>query len=69
MAAHHDRTGEYPADIVKKAWEIGLMNLYIPAEYGGPELDCLTGCVIGDELAYGCSGIATALMITDIAVD
>lgn len=68
VAAHHDRTGEYPAEIVKKAWELGLLNLNIPAEYGGAELDCLTGCVIGEEFAYGCAGIETALMITDVAV-
>lgn len=68
MAAHHDRTGEYPVDIIKKAWEIGLLNLSIPAEYGGAELDCLTNCVIGEELAYACAGIETALMITDVGV-
>ncbi|KAM7298035.1 hypothetical protein ISCGN_018665, partial [Ixodes scapularis] len=32
-AAHHDKTGEFPWDIVKKAWEVGLMNLSIPAAY------------------------------------
>ncbi len=67
-AAHHDRTGEYPADIIKKAWDIGLLNLSIPSEYGGSGLDCLSACVVGEEMAYGCSGIATALMITDVAV-
>ncbi|KAJ6641717.1 putative medium-chain specific acyl-CoA dehydrogenase, mitochondrial [Pseudolycoriella hygida] len=67
VAAHYDRTGEYPADIVKKAWEVGLMNLFIPAEFGGPELDCVTGCMVLEELSYGCAGIQTALMVTDVA--
>lgn len=68
VATHHDRTGEFPADIIKKAWEIGLLNLYIPADCGGPELDCMTDCVISEELAHACTGIGISLVITDVAV-
>ena len=34
VAAHHDRTGEYPWDIIKKAHGLGLMNHHIPEEFG-----------------------------------
>jgi len=34
VAAHHDRTGEYPKEILKKAHSLGLMNGHIPAEFG-----------------------------------
>lgn len=61
VAAELDRTGKYPIDIVKKAHAIGLLNSHIPAEVGGIELDILTGCVIAEELAYGCTGVKTAL--------
>ena len=37
-APHHDRTGEFPWDIVKKAHSLGLMNLHVPQEYGGIHL-------------------------------
>jgi Acyl-CoA dehydrogenases len=37
-AAYHDETGEFPRDICKKAWELGLMNTHIPSEYGGAGL-------------------------------
>ena len=30
VAAHHDKTVEYPWDLVKKAWELGLINNHIP---------------------------------------
>lgn len=33
-AQHHDETGEFPWDIVKKAHSIGLMNGHIPQECG-----------------------------------
>ncbi|XP_023223673.1 medium-chain specific acyl-CoA dehydrogenase, mitochondrial-like [Centruroides sculpturatus] len=60
-AAHHDKTGEYPMDIIKKAWEVGLMNLSIPTKYGGAGLGCFDTCLIAEELAYGCTGIQTAM--------
>ena len=60
-AAHHDKTGEYPHEIAKKAWEVGLMNTHIPSEYGGMGLGVLEGCIITEELAYGCTGISTAM--------
>ncbi|XP_018792181.1 PREDICTED: probable medium-chain specific acyl-CoA dehydrogenase, mitochondrial [Bactrocera latifrons] len=61
VAAHHDKTGEYPWDIVKKAWSLGLMNNHVPADIGGMDIDCYTSCLIAEELAYGCTGIMTAL--------
>lgn len=33
-AAEYDRTMEYPWPIVKKAWEVGLINNHIPAHCG-----------------------------------
>ncbi len=56
-----DQTGEYPWDLVKKAWSLGLINNHIPASIGGTDLSCLTCCIIGEEMAWGCTGITTAL--------
>ncbi len=66
-AAHHDETGEFPREVAKKAWELGLMNTHIPPEYGGPGLGTLDGCIITEELAYGCTGIATAMEANALA--
>ena len=66
-APHHDETGEYPREIAKKAWELGIMNTHIPAEYGGLGLGVLEGCIITEELAYGCTGIATAMEANTLA--
>jgi acyl-CoA dehydrogenase len=60
-AAEHDKNGKYPVEIAKKAWELGLMNTHIPGEYGGLGLGVLDGCIITEELAYGCTGICTAM--------
>jgi len=61
VAAQHDRTGEYPWDIMKKAHALGLLNGHTPADIGGMDLSILTGCVIAEELAYGCTGVKTAM--------
>ncbi len=66
-AAHHDETGEFPREIAKKAWELGLMNTHVPPEYGGMGLGTLDGCIITEELAWGCTGIATAMEANALA--
>jgi acyl-CoA dehydrogenase len=62
-----DRDSIFPQEIVEMAWEVGLMNSHIPEEYGGPGLDYLTGCLIEEELGWGCSGIGTTLMCNGLA--
>ena len=63
----YDRDSTFPQDIIEKAWEVGLMNSHIPEEYGGPGLDYLSGCLIEEELGWGCSGIGTSLMCNGLA--
>ncbi|MCA9573722.1 MAG: acyl-CoA dehydrogenase family protein, partial [Myxococcales bacterium] len=67
VAPHHDRTGEYAYDTLRKAHELGLMNTHIPAEYGGLELGAVDGILIAEELAWGCSGIGTAMEANGLA--
>lgn len=66
-AEHYDRSGEWPWDIFNKARKVGLVNLNIPEEYGGVGASVLEECIVGEELAYGCSGIQTALMLNQLA--
>jgi len=67
VAWDYDKDGTWPEDIIKKAWEIGLMNTHIAEEYGGPGLDYLSGCLIEEEMGWGCSGIGTSLMANGLA--
>lgn len=68
VAAHHDRTGEYPWDIIRKAWKLGLMNVHIPADIGGLDLSCVTGSIIAEEMSYGCAGIQVAMKVSEVGV-
>uniref|UniRef100_A0A0B7BFF7 Acyl-CoA dehydrogenase/oxidase N-terminal domain-containing protein n=1 Tax=Arion vulgaris TaxID=1028688 RepID=A0A0B7BFF7_9EUPU len=60
-AAEYDRTGEYPWDLVKRAWSLGLINTHIPQHCGGLDLGILECCIVTEEIAYGCSGVQTAI--------
>ncbi|XP_078263997.1 medium-chain specific acyl-CoA dehydrogenase, mitochondrial isoform X2 [Rhinoraja longicauda] len=60
-AAEYDRSGEYPVPLIKRAWELGLMNGHIPESCGGMGLGVFDSCLISEELAYGCTGIQTAI--------
>ncbi|KAL9935274.1 hypothetical protein V8E36_005622 [Tilletia maclaganii] len=67
IAHHHDKTMEYPWEVIKKAHSVGLLNTHIPAEYGGPGLGVMECALISEELAFGCSGIQTAMEANGLA--
>ena len=67
VAWEYDKDSTWPQEVVDKAWETGLMNTHIPEEYGGPGLDYITGCLIEEELGWGCSGIGTSLTCNGLA--
>jgi acyl-CoA dehydrogenase len=67
-AAHHDQTGEFPREIIRKAWELGLVSTCIPEAYGGVGLGILDACLAIEELAWGCSGMTTSMMCNDLGL-
>jgi len=67
VAWEYDKEGTWPQDIIEKAWEVGLMNTHIPEEYGGPGVGYLDGCLIEEELSWGCSGIQTSVGCNGLA--
>ncbi len=66
-AEHFDRTHDWPWDVWQKALRVGLVNLNLPEAYGGLGASVLEECIVGEELAYACSGIETALMLNQLA--
>src|SRR3712207_4086594 len=61
-AAEYDEHSTHPADLVAKAHELGLMNPHVPEELGGLGLPAFEGMLIGEELSWGCSGIAVSIV-------
>jgi acyl-CoA dehydrogenase len=66
VAAEHDEHQTHPAGVIAKAHRLGLMNVHIPEELGGPGLSVFDGILIGEELSWGCSGIAVSLIVNTL---
>ncbi len=62
-----ERNHAFPFDIIKKAWEVGLLNLSIPQSVKGYEIDIVSTALIVRELSYGDTGISTSSMCNDLA--
>src|ERR1700724_3623559 len=67
VAWEYDKDGTWPQDIIEKAWDVGLMNSHIDEQYGGAGAGYLDGCLIEEELSWGCSGIQTSLGCNGLA--
>lgn len=57
-ARDNNRHERFPADIVKKLGELGILGLNLPPEYGGGGADYISYCVMLEELAYADLGMA-----------
>jgi alkylation response protein AidB-like acyl-CoA dehydrogenase len=67
-ATEYDEREETPWPILQKAAQIGLMSYQYPEAYGGGGMtSVLTGCVVAEELAWGCLGVATAIIGAGLA--
>lgn len=60
-SGRYDEEERFPEDLMKKLRDVGLFNLAIPEEYGGPGIDKISHALIVEEIARGCTGIATSV--------
>ncbi|KAI6243840.1 ATP-binding cassette subfamily E, member 1 [Aphelenchoides fujianensis] len=62
-----DAKAEFPWPLAKKLHKLGLTNVDTPREFGGQGLSLKAKVGLFEELAYGDAGLATALMLSDVA--
>lgn len=68
IAAACDKEARFPRELFEEAWKLGFINPTVPAEYGGAGLPELDAILMGEELAYGCTGIQTSFMCNNLAL-
>lgn len=61
VASKYDESEEFPMDVIKAAYDEGLLNLGIPKEYGGEGYGLLESCIVVEEISSACPGIATSI--------
>jgi acyl-CoA dehydrogenase len=67
VAARYDESGDFPRELLRRAWETGLMNAEVSEAYGGVGLSCVDHCLLQEEIAFGCTGINTSLVANNLA--
>jgi alkylation response protein AidB-like acyl-CoA dehydrogenase len=61
IAAEIDETDRFPTELVKLFGEMGLMQLFVPERYGGPEANLTMVCIAREEVSKvspACGSIA-----------
>jgi len=54
--------GQVPWEVWRKAARLGLTSFMLPERYGGGGMtDCLTACIVQEELSHGCAGIGNLI--------
>ena len=55
IAAETDRTCEYPKETIEKLFDLGVMGICVPQEYGGAGSDPLASAICVEELSKQCA--------------
>src|SRR6202166_208042 len=63
-----ERTEEFPAEAIEKLALLGCCGMLMPEEWGGPGLDTISYVVMIEEVARVHAAMATALSVTNSAV-
>jgi len=66
VAVEYDRDGTYPEEILKKAYELGIMYTNLPKEYGGSGMDFVTHYIVTEALNYDCCAIGQMIGISHL---
>lgn len=68
VAAQLDVEEKFPEAVCRKGWELGLMNVHVPKEYGGLGLGVLEESLIAEETGWGCTGVGTTMTCNTLAI-
>jgi butyryl-CoA dehydrogenase len=63
-----ERDEHFPAEAIRKLGEMGCCGMLMPEEWGGPGLDTISYVVMVEEVARVHAAMATALAVTNSAV-
>ena len=64
-AKRWDREHRYPAEAVKKAFELGLSGVAVPTEWGGAGMDNVAYALAIEEISRGCASVGVTLSVNN----
>lgn len=69
VSKQYDKTGEFPREVIEKAFKAGLMNLGIPKKYGGLGYGSMESVLVVEEMAAACAGMTTSIYVNDLGLE
>ena len=69
FAGKRDEEEIFPADVVKKMGQLGLMGMMVPAGYGGSGAGAVSYSLALQEIAYACASTAVAMSVTNLSCE
>jgi acyl-CoA dehydrogenase len=69
LAWYYDNHDETPLEVIRKAYDAGLINGDIPKEYGGQGLGLVDNVILTEEFAAACPGLATSLFDNSLGME
>src|SRR5580698_4228928 len=64
-AAELDKTGRWPAEILAKMAELGLLGVAIPQEHGGAGMDVLSYALAMEEVSAACASTGVIMSVNN----
>jgi butyryl-CoA dehydrogenase len=60
-----DKTGRWPAELVKRLGELGLMGVYVPEELGGAGADAVSYALAMEEISAACASVGVIMSVNN----
>ena len=64
-AAELDKSGRWPAEIVKRMGELGFLGVAIPTEYGGAGMDTVSYALAMEEVSRACASCGVIMSVNN----
>ena len=68
LAAELDEAGRFPAELVKKMAELGLLGVAVPEEWGGAGMDNLSYAIAMEEICRACASTGVIMSVNNSLV-
>ncbi len=69
VAWYYDEKDDTPMPVIRKAFDAGIMNIDIPAAYGGMGLGLIEQALVTEEIAAACAGLATSIFDSSLGME
>jgi butyryl-CoA dehydrogenase len=60
-----DKEGRYPAELVKRLAELGLLGMMVPEEWGGSGLDTVSYAIAMENISWGCASTGVTMSVNN----